>query len=217
MFEYGHPRLEELHREATATAVQRSDETTVLVAPTWGADSIFNRVGAALLQTLLEAGMRVIMRPHYQTRRQSPEVIDALLEQFSAHQRFEYVDRMGENASLFRSDLLVSDWSAMAIEYALALEKPVLFIDLPRRVRNPDWQALGIEPIEAAIRPQVGRVLAPDRLDDAPRAVAELLRDREEFSARMRALRERAVFNFGASVPVGAAEIARLADEVAGG
>ena len=70
---------------------------------------------------------------------------------------------MDETDSILRSDILVCDWSAMAMEYAMGLEKPVLFIDVPSRIRNPNWQELGIEPVETTIREQVGEVLAPRR------------------------------------------------------
>lgn len=214
LVEYGHPRLEQLHSDGQARPrLGGPDEPVVLVAPTWGGDAIFNRCGHELLSALLEAGFRVIMRPHYHTRRLTPQVLDALVAEFSSHPRFELVERMGESDSLFRSDLLVSDWSAMAIEYALGLEKPVLFIDLPRRIRNPDWQALGIEPFESSIREAAGEVLAPDNLRQAPEAVRRLLAAPDRFRARMRELRERSVFNFGHCVPLGARAIARLADD----
>ena len=47
----------------------------VLIAPTWGDMSIFNTCGEELISVLLGAGYRVIMRPHYQSNRQTPEVI----------------------------------------------------------------------------------------------------------------------------------------------
>jgi len=214
LFEYGYPRLESLIAAARAwSAPPRVDKAPVVViAPTWGEDSIFNRCGDELIEILLQAGCRVVMRPHYHTRRLTPEVLDSLIETYGEHRRFEVVEQMAEQDSLFRSDLLICDWSAMAIEYALALEKPVLFIDLPRRIRNPAWQELGIEPFESAIRTQVGEIIAPDRLEHTPAAIRRLLADREAFAGRMRELRERAVFNLGHCVPEGAREIARLAD-----
>ena len=66
------------------------------------------------------------------------------------------------------------------------------------------------------IRRELGTVLPLDRLADAPRYVAELLRDAETFRKRSVALREEWAFNFGRSVEVGAREIARLADEQRG-
>ena len=123
---------------------------------------------------------------------------------------------MEDSASLLESDLLVCDWSAMAIEYALGLGKPVLFVGVPPRVRNPKFAELGLEPMEMRIRRELGTILPLDRLADAPRHVAELRRGAEDFRKRTTTLRDEWVFNVGRSVEVGAREIARIADERAG-
>ena len=101
----------------------------------------------------------------------------------------------------------------MALEYAWGLEKPVLFIDVQRRIHNPNWRELEIEPIEVAIREQVGEIVTPAALGEAPAAIERLLADPERFRERMREMRETMVFRLGHSIPDGAAEIARLADE----
>jgi YidC/Oxa1 family membrane protein insertase len=104
----------------------------------------------------------------------------------------------------------------MAIEYALGLGKPVLFVDVPPRIRNPNYAELGLEPMEMRIRRELGAVLPLDRVGEAPRYVAELLRDPADLRKRSAERREEWVFNFGRSVEVGAREIARIADERAG-
>jgi hypothetical protein len=217
LFDFGHPRLEAVVAERQKRgAIQVSPEPpTILIAPTWGDTSIFNTCGEALIEVLLRAGFRVIMRPHYQSLKQSPEVIAALRKRFEGEAGFEYVDRMSETDSILRSNLLVSDWSAMALEYAWGLEKPVLFIDVPRRIRNPHWKELGIEPMESSIRSRVGRVLSPDDLARAPELVRQLLEDPAGFSDSVRGLREEVVFRLGHSIPDGARKIARIADELA--
>ena len=220
LFEYGHPRLENLlvvamSYQMSATLADASETTTVLIAPTWGDNSIFNTCGDELTGLLLNAGYHVIARPHYTTLKLTPEVMENIRKKYGDHDNFEYQDRMGESDSLFRSDILISDWSAMAIEYALGLEKPVIFIDLPRRVRNPDWEALGIEPQEAAFRELAGDIVSPDNLDEIPQKIDHLLQGQESFRRRMQELRSEMVFNIGDSVQAGANEIARLADEVA--
>ena len=127
LFEYGHPRLENLlvvamSYQLSATVAETSDTTTVLVAPTWGDQSIFNTCGDELIGFLLAAGFHVIVRPHYQTLKMTPEVVEKLKSKYGDHDHFEYQDQMGESDSLCKSDILISDWSAMAIEYALGLE-----------------------------------------------------------------------------------------------
>ena len=215
LFDYGHPRLEQVIEQGRQFRPQKlpGEPATVLIAPTWGEHSIFNTCGRALIGVLLAAGYRVIMRPHYQSNRKTPEVIAAVRDAFAGHERFEYIAQMGETDSILRSDILVTDWSAMALEYAMGLEKPVLFIDVPRRIRNPNWRELGIEPIEAAIRTQVGEIVSPDSLQEVTAAIERLISDPERFRQRMRELRDTLVFRLGHSIPDGAQEIARLADE----
>ncbi len=215
LFDYGHPRLEEVIDLGKAYSFKQhnGDPRTVLIAPTWGETSIFNTCGRELIEVLLDAEYRVIMRPHYQSKLQTPQVIAALRDVFTAHERFEYIDRMGETDSILRSDILVSDWSAMAMEYAMGLEKPVLFIDVPRRIRNPNWGELGIEPVEASIRRQVGEIISPESLEQAPEAIERLLATPGRFRDEVRKLREQKVFRLGHSIPDGANEIKRLADE----
>jgi len=215
LFAQGYPRLERLV-EAADGAPARSGPPTALLAPTWGEQSILPVCGDALIAALLGAGIRVILRPHYQTARLAPRLVEGLVARFGADPGFRHVDRMAESDSLLESDVLVCDWSAMAIEYALGLGKPVLFVDVPPRVRNPEWGTLGLEPMEMRIRRDLGIVVPLDRVTEAPARVTELVRGAAERRARNAAFREDWVFNFGRSVEAGAREIARLADAHAG-
>jgi len=216
LFEYGYPRLERLVELGAGRQRGSAGGITALLAPTWGEHSILHVCGEPLIAALLDAGIHVILRPHYQTSRLAPRVVECLVKRFAPDPRFRHVDRMEESASLLESDLLICDWSAMAIEYALGLGKPVLFVDVPPRVRNPKYAELGLEPMEMRIRRELGVVLPLDRVADAPQRAAELLRRSAEFRTRGAALRDSWVFNFGRSVEAGAREIARIADERAG-
>jgi len=214
---HGYPRLDALI-EATRTHPARPPvgNPTALLAPTWGEHSILNVCGEPLIASLLGAGVNVVLRAHYQTARLSPGLVPGLLDRFGTDPGFRHVDRMGDTASLFESDVLICDWSSMAIEYALALGKPVLFVDVPPRVRNPKYTELGLEPLEFRIRRELGTILPLARLAEAPKYVAELLRDAGDFRARMVTLRQEWAFNVGSSAEVGAREIARIADARAG-
>ncbi|HKX56578.1 MAG TPA: hypothetical protein VJN01_10760, partial [Xanthomonadales bacterium] len=85
LFDYGHPRLEQVLHEGreyrldapmhASAAMNPEYRPVVLIAPTWGDNSIFNVCGAELIEILLAAKFHVIMRPHYQSNRLTPEVI----------------------------------------------------------------------------------------------------------------------------------------------
>ncbi len=213
---HGSHRVETLMAERARHAApvrELGSEGTVLVAPTWGERSLLAECGERLIQVLLAARLRVILRPHYQTVKLAPELVRRLRARFGSDPRFEYIDQMGESESLYRSELLICDWSHTAIEYALGLEKPVLFIDVPPRVRNPRYQELGIEPVEMSIRSQVGAVLSPEHVDRAPAVIARLLVDAESFHVRAALLRKELLYNLGSSAEAAARQLAELADE----
>lgn len=215
LFAHGYARVEQLRRQAEAFTKKDTSAVFVLLAPTWGEHSILHVCGLELVGILLEAGFEVILRPHYQTIRLAPQIVERILTRYGKHHSLKYVDRMGDSDSLFASDILICDWSSMSIEYALGLEKPVLYIDVPRRVRNPRYMELGIEPMEVTIRNEAGTVLSPADISKSPDVIRRLLQNPDQFKQKIASLREKIVFNFGTSVEAGAREIARIADEKA--
>jgi YidC/Oxa1 family membrane protein insertase len=110
---------------------------------------------------------------------------------------------------------MICDWSAAAIEYAFGLEKPVLFIDVPRRIRNPGYKELGVEPIEEFVRDRVGAILSPANLQAAPATIERLLTRIDQIQTRIRSMRDEWVFNLGKSAEVAAKEIAKIAEQQA--
>ncbi|HKX57208.1 MAG TPA: hypothetical protein VJN01_13945, partial [Xanthomonadales bacterium] len=70
-----------------------------------------------------------------------------------------------------------------------------------------------IEPMESAIRSQVGAIVAPDELQQVPHKIRELLERRAELLDHMRELRRQMVFRLGHSISDGADELARIADQ----
>ncbi len=217
LVEHGYTRLERLMEEAASRPPQDNSKPVILLAPTWGDQSILNLCDEKILKVLLDAGLHVILRPHYHTRKLTPKVVDRLIKKFKGHPEFEVIEQMGETESLFRSDLMICDWSAAAVEYAFGLEKPVLFIDVPRRIRNPNWQELGIEPIEAFIRDQVGKIVTPDQLEQAPKMVEELLQNPEQMKQNIREICGQWVFNLGCSARAAAEAIVEIAETSANG
>jgi hypothetical protein len=157
--------------------------------------------------------MTVTVRPHPMTFVDHPDVIDRLRQRFGERPELRFDLDVATTASLAESQLMISDWSGAALEYAFGLERPVLFIDVPRKVRNPAYAELGIEPIEVSIRERIGRIVSPDHLDAVPAAVVALVDEGPDFVERLRSVRAETVHNVGRSAEVAARVIARTADE----
>lgn len=213
---HGYGRLEELlANRREAPPVNGDDDIHVLLAPSWGEETILPICGDELADVLMAAGFRLTLRPHYQTRWMTPELIDRIVARHGSNPRFRLVEQMGESDSLYDSHLMITDWSGAGQDYGMGLEKPVLYIDVPPKARNDTWQELGMEPFESYVREKLGALLKPECLADAPQLIRELVGDPARFRRAVATLRESSVCNLGSSGAAGAAAIARIARECA--
>jgi YidC/Oxa1 family membrane protein insertase len=212
LFEHGYHRLEDLmahHREPPDWSTD--SDIHVLLAPSWGEQTILNLCGPELVDVLMDAGFRVTLRPHYQTRWMTPELIDRIADKYADHPRFTLLEQMGESDSLFDSHIMITDWSGAGMDYGMGLEKPVLYIDVPPKARNDWWPELGIEPFEAYVRDKIGAIVSPDSLGEVPERIRELLAEPDVFRANVTVLRNDWVFNLGCSTEAAASAIVELA------
>ena len=204
---YGYPRIEKLIQ---LSSKPKNEKKVILLAPTWGEQSIINLMGMEICSIILNQGYSLILRPHHETIKRSPQLIDEIENKYSHLETFRLVREMGDSESLLQSDLLICDWSGTAIEYAFGLEKPIIFIDIPPRVRNPNWREIQSEPLEMSIREKVGRVVCPSKLDELPSSISQLLNEDQLSSSLIKSLREEFIYNLSRSEITGREEIKRL-------
>lgn len=214
LFEHGYGPLDALLHEAAHRPPRpplRGDGRRVLLAPSWGAKGILEAHANALVEILLTAGHRVWVRPHPRTRQLAPQALDDLTARFGGHERFIIDEDTTALDALFDAEVMITDWSGVALEFALGLKRPVLFIDVPRKINNPHYQDIEPVPLEVVCREEIGAVLDPNELGRAPAMVETLCQDRGAFTERARRLSAKTVFNVGKSGARGAEIIARLA------
>lgn len=215
LVEHGYGRLDTILRTAAEGRSMEADPDggrRLVLAPSWGECSFIEApYGSELVALLLDAGHSVVLRLHPMTVRRLPRLAGDLARSFH-RRRFRVETEMREQDSLHHSDLMIGDWSGAALEYGFGLERPVLFIDTPKKVNNPEYGRLGMPAIEESVRTEIGAVVAPGDLRAALPLIEELCGDAEAFRGRLREARGHAVYNVGRSAGVGAAHVARLAD-----
>ena len=182
----------------------------MLIAPSWGVKNVLESCGERLVELLLENGYEVIVRPHPETFRLSPIMIDILAKKFGNDPAFTLERSVATDDSLLRSDVLICDCSGVAFEYAFGTERPVLFLDVPHKIRNENFKELGIEPLELSIRPKIGTIVSPEKLDTVPQVIEELKASQTEYKECIVKLREQTGYAFGHSSRIGARHIIDL-------
>lgn len=183
--EHGYCYLETMTEEYKTMNVQnKSSESPkhILIAPSWGPNGLVETVGKAVVDNLIEHGYKVTLRPHPQTIKFSKDKVDLIVNKYKKNPLFVYESSIVGKDSLYNSDLLISDWSGAAIEYALALKKPVLYVDVPRKINNPDYEELGIVPLEESIRNEIGIVVGAKNIGNLNEYVEKCFKTESDFN-----------------------------------
>lgn len=204
LVEHGYGRLDAIIQEASkrSKVKKSSDPIHVLIAPSWGEEAIIESgIGETIVDQLIEQGLKVTLRPHPQTIQLASGKIDRILKKYRNNSLFSYEGHVAGQESLHDSDIMISDWSGATLDYAFGLNKPVIFIDVPRKVNNPDYQTIDAEPIEVSIRNEIGAVIKIDELSELCATINELSDDRNIKS--FNTLAHDNVFNVGQSAAAG--------------
>ena len=197
--------------QSPRTSAGHEQRIRVLIAPSWGGDALLETCGVELVHVLSEAGYSTVVRPHPMTIKTTPKLYRELVGRFKSDPNVKFDLNISSRESLSNSDIMISDWSGAALEYALGFEKPVLFIDVPRKINNPDYESLPLVPVEVNIRTEIGDVVSPDYLEDILLTITALCADPDGFVEQVRRLRERMVYNVGQSGRIGAEYVAETA------
>lgn len=208
LLEHGYGRLDAILAEDGARP-RAPRPTQVLVAPTWGPSSLLEAPeGGRILASLVDAGHRVSVRPHPMTLRRRPNLRAELARRPGGQLSFD--SDLGGSRSLAEADVLVTDWSGAALDFALGTGRPVLSVETPPKVNNPEFPRLGLEPVELGLRAELGAVLPLAEAGEAGAAVERLAR-RGPRPEEAEALRRRLVFNAGRADEAGARLILDMA------
>ncbi|MBN2860886.1 MAG: CDP-glycerol glycerophosphotransferase family protein, partial [Sphaerochaetaceae bacterium] len=152
--------LDVLSLKAAYIESQRADkERTVLVAPSWGPSGILSLYGESLLDSLMGTGFRIIVRPHPQTAVSEPAILDSLIKRYNAHDNIEWDFERENLRSLYRADIMISDFSGVIFDYAFLFDRPFLYVNAEFDQRPYDMYDVERDPWQFRILPQIGREL----------------------------------------------------------
>lgn len=169
IIEAGYPLLDQMRRE-----YKGSNDGTIVIAPSWQKDNIMESCLDELLNELMKMNKKIIVRPHPQYARNHLDRITALKNQFKTNSFIEIQEDFTSNQEIMNADLLISDWSSIIYEYAFTTMKPVITINTPMKVMNPDYKDIDIIPFDIWARDVIGISLDMDEIKNIETIVNEL-------------------------------------------
>ena len=204
LVEWGYSLLDEMREDYEKMPKKENDIKSILIAPSWQKDNIVDSCLEDILDNLKGHGYKITVRPHPQHVRHMPEKMEGLKERYKDDTDIEIQTDFSSNSTVFGADLMITDWSGIAYEYAYTTCKPVLFIDTPMKIMNPEYKKIGIEPLNIWMRYEIGRVLKLDEIDKTADTAAKMLAASDTYKDSIDRFVKEYVYNLGSSASVGA-------------
>ncbi|NOT50160.1 MAG: hypothetical protein HOP10_02675 [Chitinophagaceae bacterium] len=198
---YGYPLIGALNNEATNN--NNKDKPTILVAPSWFEGCIFDTCIEELLDQLSKLPYNVVLRSHPEYEKRKEKSFRRIKKMLEKHSSMRIDTEPDVIKSLPQADILITDRSGIAFEFAFGTGRPVLFIDTVLKETNPAWKELNIEPVENRLRGQLGITVLPEKLNELPGKIKQLGLFQYGFADKVKQLAKEIFFNSEASYQEG--------------
>lgn len=182
--------LDEMKKRLEHAEPLGEHETTVLLAPSWGPSSIFNRYGGEMIDALLKTGYHVVIRPHPQSYTSEKELLDGLMKQYPNSDQLEWNQDNDNFEVLRRSDILISDFSGVMFDFSLVFDKPIIYADTSFDKAPYDACWLDEELWTFEILPKIGQQLTKEKLGSMKEVIDSCLNDPAYRAGREQARKE---------------------------
>jgi len=211
LVDYGFGRLDTLLRERNNFKKEKlNTENLIIIAPTYGDNNLLKICGVKLIGTLLDSNFKVLLRPHFRIFKESEDIIRIIRDKFQNNNNFLLEEGTIKPEIFHSSRCMISDWSGISLEYAFIFERPIIYIDVPKKELNEEADKISLTPIEVSIREKIGHLVDPDNLTEIPKIILEI--NDESRAEQIRDIRSKTVFNIDKSASIGADYITKILD-----
>ena len=202
LIKVGYPLIDEARAIYNSQEHVPNNPPKVFIAPSWQKDNIMDSCLEPILDGLKEKGYDITVRPHPQEVRHKKEYMEALKEKY-APQGITIETDFSSNKTWMEADLLITDWSTIGWDFSYTTLKPMLSINTPMKVMNPEYQRIEEKPITILFRDILGKSLDLDKLDQIGETVEYLLTHADEYREQIDKIVKENLYNLGHSAEVG--------------
>lgn len=206
LVEFGYPLIEQLINSYNNMPAREDGRKQILIAPSWQEDNILDSCIETLIDSVYGDENKIIVRPHPEyMKRYKPKMmklVDKYSDKIGDGLQFEL--DFGSSVSVYSSDILVTDWSGIGIEFGFATLKPVVFINTKIKMENANYQNINIVPQEIKLRNILGVALEKDEIAEKFADTVNSLLNDNSFKEKIKNLRENYFYNLGTGGTVGA-------------
>ena len=176
---------------------KKDGSVMILIAPSHQPGNIFDSHLDEIMGLVRGVGREIHIRPHPQYTRRFPAKMQAIAEKYKGESDVVVEMDFAQNTSIYDADILITDWSGIAYEYAFTTKRPVIFINTPMKVVNPEWERIGMTPTNITFRDLAGVSVNTDALSRIPEVIDDVLSHPDTFRERIEKMLTDYFFNPG--------------------
>ena len=206
LVDFGYPLLDDL-LEQYGTLEKQADKPRLLIAPSHHEGNIMDSCLDDILAELLEKDWQVIVRPHPQYVRRNPGRVEELKQRYAGREGLLFETDFTTNESQYTSDILITDWSGISMEYSFVTRHPCIFINTPMKVLNPEYTRYQAAPALLETRDKIGVSFEPTDVTGIAAAAEKMLSGAVLPPEEVAAISEQYVYHIGESGRIGASYI----------
>lgn len=179
-----------------------NESITVLLAPSWGDKGFLKVFGVKFIEGLAKKKYNIIIRPHPYSLKVEKKLVQDIQEKLMHFENIKW-DFNAEGSQSFReADILISDFSAVRLDFAFVYQKP--FITIPISFSEETLQEyeiadLGSSWIEEHID-EIGYTLKEGEIENLDAIIRRILQ--EKSNNDILEFRNRHIYNLGDSANV---------------
>ncbi len=143
------------------------EHTQVLIAPTWGPQGLLTKFGNKILEQLIDGtDFEITIRPHPQSLKVEKNIIAELQKKYGSNKKVKWDFSSDNLQAMANTDVLISDFSGIMIDYAFLFKKPFLYVDTEINYEIYDFCDLDEKiPYKHKIASLIGKKLNPENGD----------------------------------------------------
>ena len=192
----GIPYMDEMADRLAHDNDRPDHQKTVLLAPSWGESAILSRFGSHIIEELLKTDYHIIVRPHPQSKTSEKDLLDRLMAEFPDSERLEWNFDSNNYEVLKRSDILISDFSGVLIEFSLIYDKPVMYANTDYDPSPYDTWWLNELPWTFSAVSRLGKEITEDNLEHISEMIDDCMNN-HEYALNREAVRGEVWENYG--------------------
>lgn len=197
----------------------KDDHKTILVAPTWGKSSLINKAGFKPIKILIDAGFKVILRPHPQSYLSDLKLIKDIEMKCNMSENVSIDVNSNAQNSMEQAHLMISDVSGIIFDFAFVYEKPVVtfssileedsLLEI-NEINKHKKEKIKIWEIEN--KSKISTEIDISDINNLPKIVKNTLK--KDFQNNIKKLRSESVFNYGSAGKVASKQLQNILEDL---